>query len=120
MPQGLKDKSPDKSGERVTLGASVGAELPSWVRQHESRASQKSKPEFVVRQRQKSIGANPSVAPLSQSEKLLTVAEAAWLLNLSEKTVRRLIEAKNLAVIRIGRSIRIHPQVIEKIERQNE
>jgi hypothetical protein len=31
-----------------------------------------------------------------------------------------MIEAGNLAFVRIGRSIRIHPEVIEKIMRQDE
>jgi hypothetical protein len=31
-----------------------------------------------------------------------------------------MIEAGNLAVIRLGRSVRIHPEVIEKIMRHNE
>jgi excisionase family DNA binding protein len=44
----------------------------------------------------------------------------AALLSLSEKTIRRMIEAGNLAVVRIGRSVRIHPQAIEKIMCQNE
>ena len=52
--------------------------------------------------------------------RLLTVSEAAACLSVSQKTIRRMIEARNLAVIRIGRSVRIHPEVIEKIMRQNE
>jgi excisionase family DNA binding protein len=48
------------------------------------------------------------------------VAEDAWRLSLSEKTIRRMIEAGNLVVIRIGRSVRINPEVIEKIMRQDE
>ena len=51
---------------------------------------------------------------------LLKVSEAAACLSVSQKTIRRMIEARNLAVIRIGRSVRMHPEVIEKIMRQNE
>ncbi|MFM8859036.1 MAG: helix-turn-helix domain-containing protein [Methylocystis sp.] len=46
---------------------------------------------------------------------LLKISQAAWRLNVSEKSVRRLIEAGKLPVLRIGRSIRIHPQVIENM-----
>ena len=55
-----------------------------------------------------------------QFPKLLTIAEVARCLALSETTIRRMIEAGNLAVIRIGRSVRINPEVIENIMRQNE
>jgi excisionase family DNA binding protein len=42
-------------------------------------------------------------------EPLLTIKQAAKLLNMSEKTVRRRIETKDLPVIRDGGSIRIRP-----------
>jgi len=48
------------------------------------------------------------------------VGETAWLLRLSEKTVRRMLKAGNLVIIRIGRSARIDPQTIEKIICQDE
>ncbi len=40
---------------------------------------------------------------------LLTVAKTAENLNVSEKSVYRLIEARKLRVIRCGRALRIHP-----------
>ncbi len=40
---------------------------------------------------------------------LLTVAETADHLNLSEKSVYRLIQARKLPVIRCGSALRIHP-----------
>ena len=40
---------------------------------------------------------------------LLTVAETADNLNLSEKSVYRLIQTRKLRVIRCGRALRIHP-----------
>lgn len=45
---------------------------------------------------------------------LLRVDEAALHLNVSEKTVRRLIKAKALSVIRIGRMVRITPNEIDR------
>ncbi len=116
----LKTASHFEACEDLSSCASAKSALPAWVSKHEPLAPQKSKPEFAARQRHKSIGANPWVAPLSQSTKLLTVAEAAWLLSLSQKTIRRMISTGSLAVIRLGHSIRINPEVIEKIIRQDE
>ena len=42
-------------------------------------------------------------------DRLLTVAETAEHLNLSEKSVYRLIDARKLSAIRCGRAVRIHP-----------
>ena len=116
----LKTASHFEACEDLSSCASAKSGLPPWVSKHEPLAPQKSKPEFAARQRQKSIGANPPVAPPFHSTKLLTVAEAAWLLNLSEKTIRRMISSGRLPVVRISRSIRINPEVIEKIIRQDE
>ncbi len=46
---------------------------------------------------------------------LLTVADAAARLNVSAKTIRRLIQRGELRAIRIGRAIRIHPEDIERL-----
>ena len=116
----LKTTSRSEAGEDLSCSTSAEAALPSWVRKHEPRASKKAKPQLISRQKKKGEETNCALVPPSRSAKLLTVAEAAWLLNLSQKTVRRMIEAGNLAVIRIGRSVRINPEVIEKIIRQNE
>lgn len=116
----LKTASRSEAGEDLSYYTSAEAALPSWVRKHEPRASKKAKPEIGSRQKNKGEEADCELSPSFHSAKLLTVAEAAWLLNLSEKTIRRMIEAGSLAVIRLGRSIRIDPQVIEKIMRQDE
>jgi excisionase family DNA binding protein len=57
---------------------------------------------------------------VSGRQPLITVGEAADYLHVSQKTVLRMIKAGNLAIIRIGRSIRINPEVIEKIMRQDD
>lgn len=44
------------------------------------------------------------------TEALLTVKEAAARLNVSEKKIRRLIIDSELATVRIGRAVRIHPK----------
>jgi len=116
----LKTASRLEASKPSTCGASEEAGLPSWVRKHEPRASKKPKPELGSLNKQIGEEAKCAVALPSQITKLMTVAEAAWRLNLSQKTVRRMIEAGNLAFVRIGCSIRIHPEVIEKIMRQDE
>ncbi|MBM3575986.1 MAG: helix-turn-helix domain-containing protein [Alphaproteobacteria bacterium] len=115
-----KTASRSQAGEDLACEASGEAALPPWVSKNEPLVSKNPKPEFGARQKKKGEETNCALAPPSQSAKLLTVAEAAWLLNLSQKTVRRMIVSGNLAVIRIGRSIRINPEVIEKIMPQNE
>jgi excisionase family DNA binding protein len=49
-----------------------------------------------------------------------TVREVAAHFQVSEKTIRRLIKAGDLPFVRVGRSIRIHSEVIENIVRQDE
>jgi excisionase family DNA binding protein len=43
-------------------------------------------------------------------QRLLTIEEAAGVLNVSPKTIRRRIRAGEMAVIRDGRIIRIRPE----------
>ena len=45
---------------------------------------------------------------------LLTVAAVADLLNVSTKTVRRMIMRGDLTAIRVGRAIRVHPDAVER------
>jgi excisionase family DNA binding protein len=48
-------------------------------------------------------------------EPLLTVAQAATILNVSERTIRRLIASRAIDDVRIGRSVRIRRRVIERL-----
>ena len=50
----------------------------------------------------------------SQLEPLLTAAQAATILNVSERTVRRLIASGTIRGIWIGRSVRLRPRDIER------
>ena len=50
----------------------------------------------------------------SRLEPLLTVAQAATILNVSERTVRRLIASGTIRGIWIGRSVRLRPLDIER------
>ena len=48
-------------------------------------------------------------------EPLLTVGETAMILNVSERTVRRLIASKALPVVLIGRSVRLRPRDLGRL-----
>ena len=51
----------------------------------------------------------------SRLEPLLTVAETAAILNVSVRTVRRLIGSSSISAIRIGRSVRLRSRDIEQL-----
>jgi excisionase family DNA binding protein len=55
----------------------------------------------------------------ANTENLLTVAEAAQRLNVSQKTIRRLIASHELAVIRIGVAVRVHPKELQRYQTIN-
>jgi excisionase family DNA binding protein len=68
-----------------------------------------------------SNGLSPAVALATANPvRLLTVRDVAAHFQVSEKTIRRLIKAGDLPFVRVGRSIRIHSEVIENIVRQDE
>jgi excisionase family DNA binding protein len=48
-------------------------------------------------------------------EPLFTVPDAATILNVSERTVRRLIASGTIRAVRIGRSVRLRPRDIERL-----
>ena len=50
--------------------------------------------------------------PVWLPQRLLPVEEVAALLKVSPRTVRRLIEQKKLAILRVGRTVRIRPEVL--------
>ena len=47
--------------------------------------------------------------------RLLTVKDVAEALQLSTRTVRRMIAAKQIPIIRLGRSVRVHPSAIPNL-----
>lgn len=55
----------------------------------------------------------PTDLPAEDGRRFLTVEEAARWLNLSPKTVRRAMSAKELAYYRYGRAIRISLEDLE-------
>ena len=48
--------------------------------------------------------------PRGRIDSLLTVAEVAEILQLSVRSVRRLIAEKKLRIVRIGRAVRVRPE----------
>jgi len=52
------------------------------------------------------VPSNPDLTPL------LTVAEVAIYLHVSTRTVRRLIDSKELQAIRIGRAVRVSEEAL--------
>jgi excisionase family DNA binding protein len=52
-----------------------------------------------------------SGSAVQRHEHLLTVDQLANLWQVSPRTIRRKIEKKQIPIIRIGRSVRIHPMV---------
>ena len=91
--------------------------LPQWVSANYSSGLSIKGEARLSAQR---IIEKAQAALVASRQPLLTVGEAAAYLRISVKTIRSMIEAGNLAVIRVGRSVRIHPQIVEKIMRQGE
>ena len=89
------------------LKPSVGA-VPTWARDtSNSRAVVGRAVEGV------SLPAFDQTALFSSS--MLTIANVAALLQVSPKTVRRLIDRGELGAIRIGRSVRIKPEILRAL-----
>jgi excisionase family DNA binding protein len=49
------------------------------------------------------------------SSRLLTIKDVAELLQVSTRTVQRLIDRGELAAVRIGRSVRIRPEAVQSL-----
>ena len=57
---------------------------------------------------------NRSTADLIDGDRLLTIKDVAYRLQLSERTVRRLVDAGELLAFRVGRQWRILPKDLQK------
>jgi excisionase family DNA binding protein len=51
-------------------------------------------------------------SPFGPFPQLLTVPEVAEILKLSPRTVRRMIDDRRLSVVRLGRAVRIRPEIL--------
>ena len=59
-----------------------------------------------------SASAPGPIVPAPLPARLFTAAETAEILNVSLRTVRRLIAQKKLPTVRVGRSVRIRPAAL--------
>jgi len=59
----------------------------------------------------------PESDPLRQGERLVTISQCADRLQISERSVRRMISAGLLPAIRLGRLVRIHPRDLRALQR---
>lgn len=108
-----RDKPLPDGVDEVRRGA-----LPPWVTSHPVARASFSSPSAAPSQSAALCRGIKSGAILP--ERLLTVPETAAFFRVSEKTIRRLIKAGDITVVRLGRSVRMNPEVIEKIVRQVE
>lgn len=92
--------------------------LPAWVETHANSIVSKAPFSRLNVATDQPLASSPKA--LKSTAQFLTVRDVAAHLQVSEKTIRRLIKTGSLPVVRFGRSVRIHPEVIEKIMRQNE
>jgi excisionase family DNA binding protein len=60
-----------------------------------------------------------SCALIGADEPLLTVAQVAKRLQLSPRTVWRMVNDKRLPVLRFGRSVRVHPDALTALIKQS-
>lgn len=56
-----------------------------------------------------------SAKPSTPLPRLLSLEDTAEVLGCSMKTLRRMIEAKTLPVVRLGRLIRVHPEDLTRL-----
>jgi excisionase family DNA binding protein len=78
--------------------------VPEWMEQNKTARSDEAAIAPTAR---------PDLPGSAGGPRLLKVGDAAKILNVSEKTVRRLIERGELKPMRIGRSIRLHSEELE-------
>jgi len=82
------------------------AVLPAWAQESQIAP---------LRPVKTSLSDRPSAISVSATPQLLRVDEAATILNVSSKTIRRLIARGDLRVVRIGRLVRIPSSEIERL-----
>ena len=95
-----------------TPRSSAHALLPSWV---EAAHAEGSEPELAARPQApvQSAVAEQGAKPFDLQ--LLSVKQAAQILGVSQKTVRRLLARGAISCVRIGRSVRIDHRELESV-----
>jgi excisionase family DNA binding protein len=118
--------SPSKSGSKIP------SDIPPWAGAevcpgHRAGLSARGRPDQFDPEAGASGGLNSPVVKerpffskqrvsgLSRLEPLLTVGETAAILNVSPRTVRRLIAARAIPAVSIGRSVRVRPRDVGRL-----
>ena len=92
----------------------LAVDIPAWAKQQQGDTGHsKAKPES--RKGAAALVAGPATRNLQIPTPLLTIGEVAAVFRISPKTVRRMIGRGKLGVVRIGRSVRIRKEQVERL-----
>ncbi len=105
---GDQNHKPPRGSSRTVRNAALVDTVPAWARAND-------RPQLGGHGQQATHSSQDHDGPLSLSTGLLTVESVAAVLNVSVKTVRRLISRGELQIVRIGRNIRIKPDILEAL-----
>jgi excisionase family DNA binding protein len=97
----------DDVSHSVVRVSTIPADIPNWARQ---QLNDPTAPEEIASH----IAVRPHAGP-PPVDRLITVGEAATILHVSMRTIRRLIERGEFDAVRIGRSVRLRPANIVDI-----
>ena len=100
----------------VSFGKRSSANERERLDQFDSRAGGSPLRDEVIVKEQRSLRKQRiAVGRVSRLEPLLTVSETAAILNVSVRTVRRLIATEPVPAVSIGRSVRLRPRDIRRL-----
>jgi excisionase family DNA binding protein len=99
--------SKNDASRSVVRAGPIAADVPAWALQE--YGERRTREEIASPVAGKSRSGSPLLGPL------MTVGEAATILHVSARTIRRLVERGELHSVRIGRSIRIRVEDIVHI-----
>ena len=98
-----------------TPQSSAHSLLPSWVEAMEGvEAHEAGQQRSCGRQASARLQIEKVASPLTDLQ-LLSVKQAAQVLGVSQKTLRRLLARGEINCVRVGRSVRIHSSVLETV-----
>lgn len=96
-------RSPAKAERPCKTSPRHAASLPGWVKERT----------ITARPATRLSRTDQTTADAKQSPKFFTLAEAAGILRVSPRTVRRLVCRGELACVRVGRSVRISVSALD-------
>jgi excisionase family DNA binding protein len=114
-------RPPRKSG--AVSDAALGDAIPGWARHDPDTRDQSIVRPIGPKGRRprrdddlpRADQVRPTDVARTRPAPLLTVAQTAEFLNVSPRTIRRLIAKCELTVVRIGRSVRVRPAALERL-----